>query len=93
MAECLKELLSPLDPKIKLPNDLYVNDKKIAGILTERVDEWAIIGIGLNVNMPKEFLDKIDQPATSILIETGKETSIENILKALITRFYSKSIL
>jgi BirA family transcriptional regulator, biotin operon repressor / biotin---[acetyl-CoA-carboxylase] ligase len=44
--------------KIKWPNDIYYEDKKIAGILTEVVGEsyggcMAIIGIGLNVNMTK----------------------------------------
>ncbi|MBR1943923.1 MAG: biotin--[Alphaproteobacteria bacterium] len=34
----------------KLPNDIYYNDKKLAGVLTEIIYPYAIIGIGINVN-------------------------------------------
>ena len=45
----------PLQPMIKWPNDIYVNDNKIAGVLIENVlkgsvYEAAIVGVGLNVN-------------------------------------------
>ena len=36
--------------RMKLPNDLYVSGKKIAGILVEKSEKSAIIGIGINVN-------------------------------------------
>lgn len=43
-----------LHPKIKFPNDIYINDKKIAGILIETIYEQGltgiIIGVGFNVN-------------------------------------------
>jgi len=64
-------------PTIKWPNDILVNGKKVAGILTEvssEVDrvEFALIGIGLNVNTPAKVLPKrLIFPATSLAIETG----------------------
>lgn len=80
----------------KWPNDVLVNDKKICGILSERVvrnDAFApsstapvsgvIVGIGLNVNMSSEEAGAIDRPATSILIESGQAVDIPNTLKAL----------
>lgn len=59
--------------RIKWPNDIYVNDLKIAGILIESTVKESkmgssIIGIGLNVNQ-KIFDEGIN--ATSIILETG----------------------
>ena len=49
--------LTKLDCLIKWPNDLIINNKKVAGILTEMNAEmdrvkFVIIGMGINVNMP-----------------------------------------
>jgi len=76
-----------LQPQIKWPNDLLVNGKKIAGILCETLDLGnqfgVILGTGINVNMPKDLLDTIDQPATSLLVETGKTHSKDDLIKTL----------
>ncbi len=63
-------------PVIKWPNDILLNTKKCAGTLCEVVDQTAILSIGLNINMPKDLCDTIDQPATSLLAEKNKEFSI-----------------
>ena len=73
--KALKEL--DLDVKIKWPNDIYIGDKKLCGILietiiTNKVD--AIIGYGINSNT-KAFPDNLN--ATSIYLEKGIE--IDNI--------------
>ena len=82
---------------IKWPNDIYNKTKKIAGILCEtsigqnNQINGVIIGIGININMPKQELDRIDKPATSILIETGVSTSISSVSDILLSnlnRFY-----
>lgn len=57
---------------IKWPNDMYVNDQKIAGVLIEtalmgRQVQWAIAGIGLNINQTR-WVSGAPNP-TSILIE------------------------
>jgi BirA family biotin operon repressor/biotin-[acetyl-CoA-carboxylase] ligase len=68
----------------KWPNDVLVGDKKICGILSERVDPHGIIiGIGLNINMNSEEAAAIDRPATSMLIESGKPHDIAQTLEAL----------
>ncbi|MBF0218706.1 MAG: biotin--[acetyl-CoA-carboxylase] ligase [Gammaproteobacteria bacterium] len=56
---------------IKWPNDLWVNGKKIAGILielaTDRLQQrWAVIGIGLNVQLAAWQGEAIDQPWTDL---------------------------
>jgi BirA family biotin operon repressor/biotin-[acetyl-CoA-carboxylase] ligase len=73
----------------KWPNDVLVGDRKICGILSERVERptdrraGIIIGIGLNVNMTTEDAASIDRPATSILIETGQAADLFQTLEAL----------
>lgn len=81
-----------LAPLIKWPNDLLLNNKKIAGILCETTSlndhtKTIICGVGLNVNMTHEELLKINQPATSILNESEKIESIENLLQQIIDHF------
>ncbi len=79
-------------PKIKWPNDIRVNRKKISGILAEAVSgvnglEGLILGFGVNLNTKIEILSKIDQPATSLNIETGKYIDKEVFLKNVIDKF------
>ena len=62
--------------QLKWPNDLLVLDenkhaKKLAGILIELQGDLdgpsaAVIGVGVNLNLPKNVLDKIDQPAIDL---------------------------
>lgn len=76
-----------IDTKIKWPNDLFINDKKVCGILTEFVAngrrKGIIIGIGLNVS-PEGRLPDI---ATSVFAETGEhyttDVFADEILKNL----------
>lgn len=63
---------------IKWPNDVLVNGRKIAGILTELAAEperlqWVIVGVGVNVNTrPEDFPEELRDEVTSILIERGQ---------------------
>ena len=69
---------------IKWPNDVLLNGKKLAGVLCELSTVGSIVevvlGIGLNVNMPTNLLEKIDQPATSLLAESGHQWDREELL-------------
>jgi len=74
-----------ISAEIKWPNDIYVNHKKIAGILIENTLKGgliasSIIGIGLNVN--QERFENIN--ATSIKRETNEFISIDSIVFKLI---------
>ncbi len=72
------ELLG-LAPCLKWPNDLFLSKKKVCGILCEVKDGWAIVGIGLNVNMTAQELVQVGQPATSLLLETSQPQNIKQI--------------
>ena len=72
---------------IKWPNDIYVGDEKIAGVLIEntiigRKLDTCIIGIGLNVNQIR-FSDNLPNP-TSLALITNKTFSLENIKDEII---------
>ena len=72
----------------KWPNDVLVEDRKICGILSERVEHGTkrgiIAGIGLNVNMTADEITAIDRPATSMLIERGEASDPARVLDELL---------
>jgi len=75
-----------LKPKIKWPNDIMINDKKVCGILIENFfrdgSPKSVIGIGINVNQ-KEF----DFPrATSISKEKGQHFKPKDLLYQFINK-------
>ena len=75
------------EPKIKWPNDLLVDRKKLAGILIKNVVKYstikdAIIGVGLNVNQIK--FKKYSLKATSMKKLLNKEFDIEELQKELL---------
>ena len=75
--------------KIKEPNDLMLNNKKICGILTEINtigDEinYLIISIGFNVN-EMDFPKELEKIATSLKKETNKEFNKEGLIQQFIT--------
>lgn len=71
------EQLTPLQARIKWPNDILINGKKVAGLLNEMSAEtdkvnFVILGIGVNLNMTREqFPDDLRHPATSLYMESG----------------------
>ena len=73
--------------KIKWPNDIYVGERKICGILIENTVmnaniKQSIIGIGLNINQT-EFLSAAPNPVSLKMI-TGKDSDLEKMLNALL---------
>jgi BirA family biotin operon repressor/biotin-[acetyl-CoA-carboxylase] ligase len=71
---------------IKWPNDIYVKNNKIAGILIENIFskntiEASIVGIGINVNQT-DFPKNIPNP-TSLKLETYNEFSLPELIKEL----------
>lgn len=82
--------------KIKWPNDLLVNGKKIVGILTERQEvrgmPFIVLGIGLNVNMNAQELAEIPQAATSMFMEKNRELSLDAI-KQFYVRLFVKRLM
>ena len=72
--------------KIKLPNDVYVKDKKICGTLLESTSlgemQCLIVGVGLNVNQ-ESFDGEYRATPTSIYRELGKKLEIEKLKEEL----------
>lgn len=90
VVEQLKEVGSEICTYIKWPNDVLLNDKKVAGLLTEAVflgnkPDRLIIGIGLNVNQ-RTYPGELAGKATSIRLETGQKISREDFLAHLLQR-------
>lgn len=85
MAVMLSEAKEPVEIKIKWPNDIYVNGKKIAGILIENslsknTIKTSVIGIGININQ-ENFPEGIK--ATSLKLLTHKEQNLMNCIERL----------
>jgi BirA family biotin operon repressor/biotin-[acetyl-CoA-carboxylase] ligase len=82
-------LKTGLSPQIKWPNDILVNDKKVAGLLLESkatttVVEHAVIGIGINVNhtsadLPEQLLGG----ASSLRMELGQAVERDGLIAQL----------
>lgn len=86
------EQVAGLSTRIKWPNDMLINDRKTAGILTEATTDRArglqvVLGIGINVNhTPDDFPPHLRAAATSLRIERGAPVSRQRLLHALIER-------
>jgi BirA family biotin operon repressor/biotin-[acetyl-CoA-carboxylase] ligase len=72
--------------QVKWPNDVWIDRRKVAGILVEgRPQEgWLALGIGLNVDIPEdEFPPELRETATSLLIADG-ERPLSELLALLL---------
>lgn len=82
-----------INPKIKWPNDIVLNGKKLCGILTEmnvELDEinYLIVGIGVNVNTDQsDFPEELHNIATSIKIEKGNSVIRRKLVGTIINKF------
>lgn len=76
----------PQQSAIKWPNDIYLNDKKVAGVLIQNVLSGtqvrsSIIGVGININQTV-FCSGAPNP-TSFKLESGKDTDIAKVVNDL----------
>jgi BirA family biotin operon repressor/biotin-[acetyl-CoA-carboxylase] ligase len=76
-------------PGLKWPNDILVKQAKLAGILIDVVGESmgpcaVVIGIGVNVGMPRAAAAGIDQPWTDLSILTGDDVSRNRLAACLL---------
>jgi BirA family biotin operon repressor/biotin-[acetyl-CoA-carboxylase] ligase len=77
--------------RVKWPNDIYVNDKKIAGILIENIIQGSnviksIVGIGININQTT-FDSNLPNPISLKQI-TNKTFILENVLIEILNNIY-----
>ena len=92
---CVKaiEATTGLSPQIKLPNDVLIGERKVAGILAEARDGRVILGMGINVNVdPNHLPAGTAPPATSLLAELGgpvdRAELLVTLLEVLERRYY-----
>ncbi len=80
-----------VDAWIKWPNDIYVERKKVAGILVENVIKGKpiaqVVGIGLNVN--NDIDRTISDKATSLFLQMGKQISLSDLLMTILDEYDS----
>lgn len=90
VAEAVRQVTS-LGAKIKWPNDIVVNGKKVCGILTEMSTgddgiRYVVIGVGINVEN-QEFPEELQKMATSLYLESGKHWSRAELIAPILERF------
>lgn len=81
--------VAEVDSELKWPNDVLVGERKLAGILVERVERpagaLAVVGVGLNVSMTA---DELPVPtATSLELEAASTTDRSVVLRELLRTF------
>ncbi len=79
------ESLAPVRCQVKWPNDVWVDQRKLSGVLIEaRPPEWAVIGVGINLSIePEQFPGDIRWPAISLGHGVGPEAMREALDAAL----------
>ena len=88
VADTVDSVVAPLESRIKWPNDILIEDRKCCGMLLESALSFAqetvvILGIGLNVNQD-QFSGELDGRATSLLLETGRQTARAPLMASLL---------
>jgi BirA family biotin operon repressor/biotin-[acetyl-CoA-carboxylase] ligase len=78
--------LCPGKIKLKWPNDVLLNEKKVCGILSQakiiggKID-FIVLGIGINVNIGyNQFSEELRGSSSSLVMETGKEISRQELI-------------
>ena len=85
-AQALKDVAG-LDARIKWPNDLIVDGRKVAGMLAELRDGAVVLGIGINVGQTEAQLPPgAKVPAGSLRTVTGRAHDREAVLASLLAR-------
>jgi len=79
-----------LEPTIKLPNDVQINGRKVAGVLAEmraqnNAPHVAVVGIGINVNQcGDDFPAELQDKATSLAMAVGRQVPRQELAFALL---------
>ena len=84
LMDTLQQYVSDLT--IKWPNDIYLRDRKLAGILIQNLWQGgtlksSVLGIGVNVN--QESFEVVDQQPHSLKLETGRDIDVESVFQSL----------
>lgn len=77
-----EQMRAGIECEVKWPNDVWLEGLKLAGVLIEAKpqDDWAVIGVGLNLAIePHEFPPELRHPATSLGAGTSTETARQEL--------------
>ena len=89
ISDVIKHLCKKENINLKFPNDIFVNGKKICGILQELIvsnnRKFLIIGIGVNIISNPEINDEYQ--TTNILLETQKKPMIKEMIDLIISSY------
>ncbi len=77
--------ITGLEPGMKLPNDILIKGKKVAGILLEKTASFLILGIGINTNVAEKELREFS--GTSLAQLTSQKIDNEKLLKEFLRDF------
>lgn len=97
LSVCLCKVLEKygLNPRIKWPNDVLINGKKIAGILSETVIQGSkfkgiVLGIGVNLNANQQDAEAIpDRVVTSLNLELNRKVDMQKFMQNLLDEFFA----
>lgn len=76
------------DVNVKWPNDLYLGERKLGGILAEKRENYIVVGVGLNVNEEVgDFTGALLNEAVSLRMHTGKQFDRGAVLAGILGQF------
>ena len=91
ISDIIQNFCSGKKVSLKFPNDIFLNNKKVCGLLQELITfngvSFLIIGIGLNIISNPEINGKYQ--ATNMLLETKKKKSTKDILDKIVKSYES----
>ena len=89
ISDVIKRLCKKINIKIKFPNDIFLNGKKVCGILQEHIvvngKKFLIVGIGINMISNPDIRNSYK--ATIVLLETKKKPSINHVISLIIASY------
>ena len=79
------ESLAPVECAVKWPNDVWIDERKVSGVLIEaRPPEWALIGVGVNLAIPNDaYPEDLRWPAVSVGSGVGGEDMLQALCREL----------
>jgi BirA family transcriptional regulator, biotin operon repressor / biotin---[acetyl-CoA-carboxylase] ligase len=90
IARTIEEQVANVTPRIKPPNDVYIGERKVAGVLVEMKVErggsyYAVAGLGVNLNhTPEDFPSELQNTACSLRMVAGQEIDRGTFAEALL---------
>lgn len=83
-----------LSPSIRWPNDILLGGRKVAGIIAEAHSLGhellqAIVGVGVDCNMPASEMRPLEGEATTLQMELGRQADISDIRRSILDSFSS----